>query len=421
METQTTPLEQAKWSPRKRLLYDHLMQEGYVCDVGRDYARNDTLLVTELEKGQSVMEKYDQTASGVRALLQRGSSGLIVILPEEPTSYEALKIAKEKCHTDIVTAVIETEIFDHRSKVEKALAELPTKEQADASPKGKNRRSLTAISAPFILQQLQHTSGSTGSPTADSHSAIHQKVETILRQEPNALPMYGERGLFTITLSSAYCDEHEKERKKAREYFGIENTPHQRWSPVTCLFVNWHDEIARVMKTKVGESIQRKKVLSPFFLDPNESLAKPYQRFDAAFDQYILMNYQMMRTLFPPGASNPLQGILEELEKQKIRTLYQTQHGLLLARQQHLRGEISNEEFEKRCVQWDIFIATQMKEDAKMLRLLLNKKAGGLQKPKSETIDTIRPIRRTEQRIGRNDPCSCGSGKKFKHCCGGKH
>jgi hypothetical protein len=24
------------------------------------------------------------------------------------------------------------------------------------------------------------------------------------------------------------------------------------------------------------------------------------------------------------------------------------------------------------------------------------------------------------RRIGRNDPCSCGSGKKFKHCCAAK-
>ncbi len=23
-----------------------------------------------------------------------------------------------------------------------------------------------------------------------------------------------------------------------------------------------------------------------------------------------------------------------------------------------------------------------------------------------------------EQKIGRNDPCPCGSGKKYKHCCG---
>jgi uncharacterized protein len=26
--------------------------------------------------------------------------------------------------------------------------------------------------------------------------------------------------------------------------------------------------------------------------------------------------------------------------------------------------------------------------------------------------------RQTEQKIGRNAPCRCGSGKKYKHCCG---
>lgn len=28
------------------------------------------------------------------------------------------------------------------------------------------------------------------------------------------------------------------------------------------------------------------------------------------------------------------------------------------------------------------------------------------------------PITREEPKIGRNDPCKCGSGKKFKKCCG---
>ncbi len=28
------------------------------------------------------------------------------------------------------------------------------------------------------------------------------------------------------------------------------------------------------------------------------------------------------------------------------------------------------------------------------------------------------PIRRTEAKVGRNDPCPCGSGKKYKNCCG---
>jgi uncharacterized protein len=30
----------------------------------------------------------------------------------------------------------------------------------------------------------------------------------------------------------------------------------------------------------------------------------------------------------------------------------------------------------------------------------------------------IEPFKRTEPKVGRNDPCSCGSGKKFKNCCG---
>jgi preprotein translocase subunit SecA len=28
------------------------------------------------------------------------------------------------------------------------------------------------------------------------------------------------------------------------------------------------------------------------------------------------------------------------------------------------------------------------------------------------------PLRREEPKVGRNDPCSCGSGKKYKKCCG---
>jgi preprotein translocase subunit SecA len=30
------------------------------------------------------------------------------------------------------------------------------------------------------------------------------------------------------------------------------------------------------------------------------------------------------------------------------------------------------------------------------------------------------PYRRPEPKTGRNDPCPCASGKKYKHCCLGK-
>jgi len=32
--------------------------------------------------------------------------------------------------------------------------------------------------------------------------------------------------------------------------------------------------------------------------------------------------------------------------------------------------------------------------------------------------ETHEPIRREVPKVGRNDLCTCGSGKKFKKCCG---
>lgn len=36
----------------------------------------------------------------------------------------------------------------------------------------------------------------------------------------------------------------------------------------------------------------------------------------------------------------------------------------------------------------------------------------GMEEPQGQTV------RRESPKIGRNDPCPCGSGKKFKKCCG---
>jgi SEC-C motif-containing protein len=35
-------------------------------------------------------------------------------------------------------------------------------------------------------------------------------------------------------------------------------------------------------------------------------------------------------------------------------------------------------------------------------------------------IESGAPYRRSEPKVGRNDPCPCGSGKKYKKCCYGK-
>lgn len=45
-------------------------------------------------------------------------------------------------------------------------------------------------------------------------------------------------------------------------------------------------------------------------------------------------------------------------------------------------------------------------------------KQNGEWKFKEGQIHGGQPVRRLEPKLGRNDPCSCGSGKKFKKCCG---
>ena len=36
----------------------------------------------------------------------------------------------------------------------------------------------------------------------------------------------------------------------------------------------------------------------------------------------------------------------------------------------------------------------------------------------SRTAGKKQPVKRSTQKVGRNDPCPCGSGKKYKKCCG---
>ena len=46
------------------------------------------------------------------------------------------------------------------------------------------------------------------------------------------------------------------------------------------------------------------------------------------------------------------------------------------------------------------------------------KRIGGAWRFIDGQVDTGEPWRREEPKIGRNDPCPCGSGKKYKKCCG---
>ncbi len=56
---------------------------------------------------------------------------------------------------------------------------------------------------------------------------------------------------------------------------------------------------------------------------------------------------------------------------------------------------------------------TAMEEEQRRQRLALTR-----QGPSAATAGGQPQVRRDEEKIGRNDPCPCGSGKKYKKCCG---
>ena len=75
----------------------------------------------------------------------------------------------------------------------------------------------------------------------------------------------------------------------------------------------------------------------------------------------------------------------------------------------------SLEEFEK-------LLALQQQQmninKAEVSSELLDVLEGRRQAMEAEEVPVVSTYRRTEEKVGRNDPCPCGSGKKYKKCCG---
>ncbi|MDO4531681.1 MAG: SEC-C metal-binding domain-containing protein, partial [Bacillota bacterium] len=53
-------------------------------------------------------------------------------------------------------------------------------------------------------------------------------------------------------------------------------------------------------------------------------------------------------------------------------------------------------------------VQTQVQREEQQRPMFTNKDESLVKQPK----------KRTDEKVGRNDPCPCGSGKKYKQCCG---
>ena len=83
-------------------------------------------------------------------------------------------------------------------------------------------------------------------------------------------------------------------------------------------------------------------------------------------------------------------------------------YGLFMAMMGRIRQEVLQKLFRVQLAREDD--VERMEAEERRRRLVLNRAPAPNQPPK--------PATREEEKVGRNDPCPCGSGKKHKKCCG---
>lgn len=61
----------------------------------------------------------------------------------------------------------------------------------------------------------------------------------------------------------------------------------------------------------------------------------------------------------------------------------------------------------------DTFLGTVAEDESDLDEMVTFAEQDGRQ----SGVNTALPVRHTEPKVGRNDPCPCGSGRKYKFCC----
>jgi preprotein translocase subunit SecA len=73
---------------------------------------------------------------------------------------------------------------------------------------------------------------------------------------------------------------------------------------------------------------------------------------------------------------------------------------------------------------WDMFddmVSRIHSETASiLLKVQIEKREDGSTSAKQQIASASKTVRNNDQKVGRNDPCPCGSGLKYKNCCGKK-
>jgi len=85
-------------------------------------------------------------------------------------------------------------------------------------------------------------------------------------------------------------------------------------------------------------------------------------------------------------------------------------YGLFMEMMGRIRQEVVNKTFRVQLAREED--VERLEEERRRQQINLNQVGGGVEPGAKQ------PLKRDDDKVGRNDPCPCGSGKKYKKCCG---
>ena len=315
-------------SKRSQELLQFIADKDYVCDVGSNQAREQQLTLVELTDDFPDDDRFETIRRGLKIFLKKQTGGLVIEPPNEPSEYRELVEQHADITTDLMTATFVEELELRGDAVEKVAKALLTRsrdavidvfesEQYDAE----HSASLQGIAAEQVVAYLLSKDQWKGSSHPEAPKHIREAVLQRLDLDPETAPVSSQGGgLFTIALSSVFSDGEGKEalRAAARAFYAVENRPHPRFSPVTCLVTNFYDEIIRVLHADAGRRIHMKVALSPFKHQPHKSLSGAYERLDGSFDAFVINMHRIEQFDGHSAPDQEKQRLVQEMaQKQK--------------------------------------------------------------------------------------------------------
>lgn len=187
----------------------------------------------------------------------------------------------------------------------------------------------------------------------------------------------------------------------------------------------------------IVESVDKLTDLKPSIFDSADFKQRVNEDFETSVIEFLIYKYEQFRGMLKPELVDRAEKwiLLETIDhawKQHLLNIDHLKEGIGLRGygQKNPLIEYKREsfiEFQKMIgeIKWDIVQRIfKMRPDESTMQLIeeieeeKEKELNSLQFGGSDEASQPQPTKRAAPKIGRNEPCSCGSGKKFKHCCG---